>query len=221
VRQAALLAALQLGDSAFPSGAYTQSHGLETLIAEGQVVSAADVEAVLAAHLEHRLAKADLPALLAGHRAAAAGDAVSLARIDDALTAVTLTREQRQASSRVGARLVAEAARLAPHPILAACRPSNAAVGFALAGFVLGLDGPESASTYAYSFASALVSASLRLLRIGHGEAQAVLRRSHPLIERAVTEAGTLPWDRLCPFAPGLDLASARHERLPARLFAS
>jgi urease accessory protein len=219
--QTALLAALQLGDSAFPSGAFTQSHGLETLVAEGQATCAADVEAILAAHLRHRLARADLPALLAAHRAAAAGDATLLAAIDDALTAVTMTREQRQASSRVGARLIAEAERLAPHPILAACRPNNAAVGFALAGYVLGLDAPESASTYAYSFASALLSASLRLLRMGHGEAQAVLRRSHPLIEQAVAAAGAVRWDSLRPFAPGLDLASARHERLQARLFAS
>jgi urease accessory protein len=221
VRQSALLAALQIGDSAFPSGAYTQSHGLETLVAEGTVTSASDVEAILAAHLRHRLAKADLPALLAAHRAAAAGDRELLGRIDGALTAVTMTREQRQGSSRVGARLVAEATRLAPHPILAGYRADNAAIGFALAGFAMGLDAEESAFTYAYGFASALVSASLRLLRIGHGEAQAVLRRSHPLIEQSVADAAALPWHALRPFAPGLDLASARHERLPARLFAS
>jgi urease accessory protein len=94
-------------------------------------------------------------------------------------------------------------------------------VAFALAGQAMGLSARESALTYAYSFASGLVSASLRLLRIGHGEAQAVLRRSHTRIEQAVEDAGFISWDALCPSAPGLDLASARHERLPGRLFAS
>src|ERR1700704_5763206 len=93
-----LLAALQLGDSAFPSGAFTQSYGLETLVAERAVSSAADVEAVLAAHLRHRLGKADLPALLAAHRAAADADVDQVLRIDAVLTAVKMTREERQAS---------------------------------------------------------------------------------------------------------------------------
>src|SRR4030081_1329379 len=100
-----LLAALQLGDSSFPSGAFTQSHGLETLVADGEVTSAADVEAVLAAHLSHRLARADLPALLASHRAATGPDLDQLEKIDEALTAVKMTREERQASARMGARL--------------------------------------------------------------------------------------------------------------------
>jgi urease accessory protein len=218
---AALLAALQLGDSAFPSGAFTQSYGLETLVAEEAVTGAADVEAVLAAHLRHRLALSDLPALLAAHRSAEDGDPEQVLRIDGALTAVKMTREERQASGRMSARLTAECQRLAPHPMLASCRPGNAAVAFALAGYAMGLSAPESALTYAYGFASALLSASMRLLRIGHGEVQAVLRRSHALIEQAVDDAELVPWDALCPFAPALDLASARHELLPARLFAS
>ena len=39
--------------------------------------------------------------------------------------------------------------------------------------------------------------------------------------QQAVEDAGFISWDALTPSAPGLDLASARHERLPARLFAS
>jgi urease accessory protein len=221
MRPTDLLAALQLGDSAFPSGAYTQSHGLEAMVAEGSARGAADLERILADHLRHRLGKSDLPALLAAHRAAAAGDTQLLMRIDEALTSVKLMREERQASNRVGLRILAEAERLAPHPIFASSRPANAAVAFALAGFAFELDARESALTYAYSFASAFVSASMRLLRIGHGDAQGVLRRSHALIEDAVDTAESIHWEALRPSAPGLDLASARHERLPARLFAS
>src|ERR1700694_1517301 len=103
-----MLAALQLGDSTFPSGAFTQSYGLATLVAERAVTGAADVEAVLAAHLRHRLAKADLPALLAAHRAATETDLDLVLRIDSALTAVKMTREERQASHRMGARLISE-----------------------------------------------------------------------------------------------------------------
>src|SRR6202165_5536889 len=93
----ALLAALQLGDSAFPSGAFTQSYGLEALVAEGAVTCAADVEAAPADPPRHRLARADLPSLLAAHQAAVEGDVERVARIDHALTAVKMTREERAA----------------------------------------------------------------------------------------------------------------------------
>lgn len=216
----ALVAALQLGDSAFPSGAFTQSYGLETLVAEHAVSNAAEVEEMLAAHLRHRLARADLPALLAAHRAAMSADTDVVTEIDLALTAVKMTREERRASHRMGARLLTEARRLAPHAVLDSS-PSNAAVAFALTGLAMGLSGRESAMTYAYGFASSFASASMRLLRIGHGDAQAVLRRSGATIEQAVDYAETVPWSALSPFAPRLEMASARHERLPARLFAS
>ncbi len=217
---ASLLAALQLGDSAFPSGAFTQSYGLETLVSEKAVFNAAGVEEVLAAHLRHRLARADLPALLAAHQAAAASDTDLVRQIDDMLTATKMTREERQASQRVGARLIAEAKRLAPSPIFES-GPCNGAVAFALAGCAMGLDARESATTYGYSFAAALVSAAMRLLRMGHGDAQSILRLSHALIEQAVNEAETIRWAELCPFAPQLDLAIARHEHSQVRLFGS
>src|ERR1700694_3461007 len=118
---AALLAALQLGDSAFPSGAFTQSYGLEALVAEGAVTCAADVEAVLADHLRRRLARADLPSLLAAHQAAVEGDVERVARIDHALTAVKMTREERQGARPVGAPPAGGGGRRAGHPTAAAC----------------------------------------------------------------------------------------------------
>src|SRR3982074_3726659 len=194
MKAAPLLAALQLGDSAFPSGAFTHSYGLETLVAERAVSSASDVEAVLSSHLRHRLAKSDLPALLAAHRAATNSDVDLVIRTDAALTAIKMTREERQASHRMGARLMTEARRLAPHPVLESS-PQNAAVAFGMAGLAMGVSARAAAFTYASSFASSLVSASMRLLRMGHGDAQALLRRSHPAIERAVDDAEAVPVD--------------------------
>jgi len=114
----AFLAALQLGDSLFPSGAFTQSSGLETLVADGEVTAAADLRALLRTHLVHRLARADLPVLLAVHDAAAAGDLDTVLEADRLLAAVKLAREERTASARTGRRIAAEAARLAPTPVL-------------------------------------------------------------------------------------------------------
>jgi urease accessory protein len=225
----AFLAALQLGDSLFPSGAFTQSSGLETLVADGEVSDAAGLRALLRTHLRHRLARADLPVLLAAHAAAAVCDIDTILEADRLLAAVKLAREERTASTRMGRRIAVEAARLAPGPaltaFLAAVReeraPGNAAVAQGLAAHAMGIAASRAALLACYMFGSGLVSAALRLMRIGHGDAQAVLRDCRPDMAAAVETALAADWRDPRPCAPQLDVAGARHERAPARLFAS
>src|ERR1700704_5337196 len=96
------LAALQLADSQFPSGAFTQSHGLEALAADGLLANRESLVAVLEVSLRERLATSDLPALLAAHAAAKASTHAEVRDIDHLLTATKLAREEREASVRVG-----------------------------------------------------------------------------------------------------------------------
>src|SRR5260370_1745220 len=106
------------------------------------------------------------------------GDAAAVGRggqTEEMPPATKMTREERQASQRVGARLIAEAKRLAPSPIFES-GPCNAAVAFALAGWAVGVDARESATTYGYSVSAALVSAATPPPRIAHGAAPALLR---------------------------------------------
>jgi len=222
----AFLAALQLGDSLFPSGAFTQSSGLETLLADGEVTDAAGLRALLRTHLLHRLARADLPVLLVVH---ATGDLDTVLEADRLLAAVKLTREERTASARTGRRIAAEAARLAPEPVLAAfaaaaaggATPGNAAVAQGLATRAFGIAAEPAALLACYAFAASLVAAALRLMRVGHGDAQAVLRDGRADMEAALEIARGADWRDPRPCAPQIDVAGARHERATARLFAS
>ena len=222
-----LLAALQLGDSRFPSGAFSHSFGLETLIAEGSVRAPDELAQALDVQLRERLARADVPALLAAH--AWAGDLATVCAVDRELRAVKLTLEDRQGSERMGRRLATEVLRLAPDPaldgFLTAVRegraPGNHAVALGLAGRALGLEGRDAALVACYTSAAALVSAAQRLLRLGHGAAQELLLGAWPAMTEALRIAEGVDWRELCPCAPGFDVASARHERAPSRLFAS
>jgi urease accessory protein len=143
---------------------------------------------------------------------------------------VKLAREERAASRQVGRRLLAEGLRLAPqHSGLSqvgaeaerGTAHGNAAVAFGLAAQALGLPAEPAALVSAYAFSAGLVSAAMRLARLGHGEAQAVLLHARPDMARSLDIARTVPWDELAPFTPQLDIACARHERLGARMFAS
>ena len=122
----ALLRLLQLADSGFPSGAYTLSNGLETLVAEGAIGDADDLAGFVRVHLLAKFARSDLIALLAAHDAGgepadAAADDDQLDRIvaiDRRLTAAKIAADDRLGSARVGRRLATEVARLAPSAAL-------------------------------------------------------------------------------------------------------
>lgn len=223
-------AALQLADSLFPSGGFTLSHGLETLVADGLVRNADDLEVSLGVHVRERMAMSDLPALMAAHRGAAEAGLATVVEADRLLAAVRLVGEEREASARVGLRVAVEAARLVPSdPGLARyvdhvrtrTAPGSPAVALGLAGAAFGVPVDETAMVACHTFASAYVSAAMRLLRLGHGDAQAVLWRSHPAMRAAVERAAGMDWRELGPTSPQLEIAAARHEGADARRFAS
>jgi urease accessory protein len=220
------LAALQFSDSMFPSGAFTQSHGVEALVADGLLDGPDALRRVLEVSLLQRLATADLPALLSAHSA----DHAEVIAIDQMLSAVKLAREEREASVRVGRRVAVEVMRLVPEDralsdfveaIEASHTPGNASVAQGIAAAALGIPAHIAALGACHSFAAAMVSAAMRLTRLGHGDAQAVLRSVHPLMAEAVAIASQLPWQKMRSSAFQLDIAVARHERAEARMFAS
>jgi urease accessory protein len=226
-----LLATLQLADSGFPSGAYTLSGGLETLIEEGIVRDAVGLGGCVRVALLGRAARGDLAALVAAHRAASEtpADIETILAIDRRLHATKLAAEERQGARRVGLRIAVEAGRLAPTPLLAAFRdaieigttPGTAAVCHGVAAAAMAIPERQAALAAAHGTALGLLTVGIRLGRIGHGDQQRLLRDAREVIVRAVDIACTTDWRALRPFAPGLDVAMARHEIAAGRLFAS
>jgi urease accessory protein len=250
----AWLAALQLADSLFPSGAFTQSHGLEALAADGLLAGRATLTAAIEMGLRERLATADLPALLAAHRAAEASAHAEVREIDRLLGTTKLAREEREASTRVGRRIAFEVARLAA-PTLPCPRgksrdpddigspasgggersalyiyiegiddgstPGNASVAQGVAAAALGVPAQIAALGACHSLGAALISAAMRLTRLGHGDAQAALRDAQPAMAEAVATAQRLDWRTMRSSCIQLDVAMARHERAETRMFAS
>src|SRR5262245_66042002 len=77
-----LVRVLQFGDSMFPVGGFAFSCGLESAIQTGIVADAATLHAFTRTAVE-QAARGDGIALIAAHRAAAAGDVEVLIRIDE------------------------------------------------------------------------------------------------------------------------------------------
>src|SRR5262245_22785287 len=112
---AGFLSVLQLSDSAFPSGRYTLSHGLEAFAQDGLLdvpAAAATLEVMLTDVVRFGVAPSDGIALACAHRAvgpAGVVDQALVAQVDERLTAVKLARETREASTRTGRALLVTA----------------------------------------------------------------------------------------------------------------
>jgi urease accessory protein len=226
----ALLATLQLADSAFPAGLYTASHGLETAAQEGRVRTAADLERFAVDWLSWAIGPADAVGVGAAATAGAGGDLETLLAVDARLAATKLAREGREASLKSGGRLLATAVRLVPprsvladyaRAVRAGAAPGTHAVAFGAAAGALGVPPPAAVLAELHAAASGLLGAALRLLRIDHQQTQTVLRRLAPRLAAIAAGAVATDWRRLQPAAPYLDVLQMRHEEAHVRLFMS
>ena len=219
------LAALQFGDSFFPSGAVSFSLGLETLHADGIVTRAADLGAFLADQVVERWASSERAFLAAAHRAF--GDWPAVAGIDALQEAMTLPRESREGSRKGGAALLGVHARMgtpgaAPYRerLRAGAAHGHLAVvqGITLAGSGLELARAEAVSVH--GFCVTILGAALRLGLIGHLDGQTMLRDMRPRIAALLAAPAPGLADARA-YAPLADIAVARHERARVRLFAN
>lgn len=219
-----LLAALQHGDSFFPSGGVAFSLGLESLRDDGRIREAASVERLIAEQIAGRWASCDRSFIAAVHGAA---DFEQVSALDRRLDAMTLPRELREGSRRNGAALLRVHAELGTpraaeyrQLVRAERAPGHLPViqGLVLGGAGLSLD--DALAVAAHGFTVGLLAAALRLGLIGHVAAQAALRRLHATIEAAL--AAPLPAPEAAhAFTPLAEVAVMRHETSSGRLFAN
>ncbi|MEU9073349.1 urease accessory UreF family protein [Kitasatospora sp. NPDC048538] len=223
-----LLVSLQLTDSAFPSGFYTLSHGLEGY-AQARAVTPDTLPELLADLLRHGVGPSDATALALAHRAARAGDWEHLAEVDQRLHATRLNRELRLAATRTGRQLLDIAREsvggeaLERYAVLVADKraPGSQAVAAGVVYAAADVPVDQAVASDLFAFCASFVGAALRLRLTDHRRAQVVLRATAPVIEETVAAALTRELADLGGCVPVADAMSGRHERAEARLFAS
>ena len=226
VRQ--LLVCLQLADSAFPSGFYTMSHGLEGFSQAGWMTRK-DVDGLLADLLMHSVGPGDATALARAHDAARAGDWDLVQEIDRRLFASKLSAEMRKASVRSGHQVcdlalevlggdgLAEYHRRIRAKTTPGCQAIASAVAYASAG----VTAERAVVADLFAFSASFVGAALRLRLTDHRQAQVVLHGASAVIDDVTAHALVRDIDDMGGCVPVADIMSARHERAEARLFAS
>jgi len=220
---------MQIVDSAFPTGAFAHSFGLETYVQNGAVHDSSSFAEFLAANLRHGVGACDAVAACVAHRAVTAGDHDALFEADELLAAMKLPEETRRAGETLGKRLLATCDAVFDEPAIGELRErfavrgaaSQHAVVFGAVASVLRVERQPACAAYLHSHAMAQASAAVRLVPLGGTEAQRVVRSLHGAIDELAGRAAGSGIEDMSSFIPGLDIASMRHAGLTARLFMS
>jgi len=219
---------LQFGDSVLPIGAFAFSNALETAVHERQVRDVAGLREFVHTACS-RAAATDGIALLEAHRGAREEDLTRIVRADHAVLNRKLNEETRTMTVRMGKKLAEVASHVLHKPILATwlttinqgATPGTYPVTLGLTLAAQGLWEGHAFAVHSYGTAAMILSASLRLMRIDHLDAQSILYEVNGAAEAQYERYRACTLDDMASFAPMMDILAAAHVNAHVRMFMS
>lgn len=222
----ALVRLLQLASPALPIGAYSYSQGMEWAVEAGTVRDAATASAWIGDLLDLVVAPGEAAVAWRLLVAADRRDWHEFGKWNTWFCASRETSELRAETEQMGAALIKLALAL---ELLDAQGTEQLARGQAIslpAAYALSVRGSGVASdsglvAYVWAWLEAQVAAAIKCVPLGQVAGQRILRALGARIPGVAAVARAIPDDDVTSFAPGLALASARHETQYTRLFRS
>jgi urease accessory protein len=213
----------QLADSAFPSGGFAHSAGLEAAVQLGDVVGPTGLERFVTRGLWQAGTFA-LPVVTEAH----SQPPETIARLDRLCDAMTPSHVPNRASRAQGQALLRAAAAAFPEavePLASRVRAERLPGHLApIAGAVLrtlGVPRDQAQRLFLFLTLRGVVSAGVRLGLVGPLEGQAIQARATAVAEQVLAECGSRSLDEAAQVDPVLDLLQGHQERLYSRLFQS
>jgi urease accessory protein len=214
---------VQIADSAFPTGGFAHSGGLEAAVHLGAARTAPALDAYVAAHVWNT-GHAALPFVATAH-----DDPSGVPLLDARLDAMLTNHVANRASRTQGRTFLATCERVFDEASVAELAkrarrldaPSHLAPAFGAVLQALGAARLETLGLYLYLALRGVVSAAVRIGVAGPHEAQRLQRRHCLTIDAVVGCCERLTCDEAATVAPVTDLMGATHEHLYSRLFQS
>ena len=217
---------LQLASPALPVGAYSYSGALESAIEDGFVVDAASAERWIGDVLDYSLASYEAPVLWRLLQALRDDDREAYLRWNAMFRAGRETSELRAETLQMGRALQALLAELslcddAALSILRQAEQLTFPAAYAFAAHHMRVDAKAALIGYLWSWLENQVMAALKAAPVGQTAGQKILAGLGARMPVIAEAAAQLADDDLSNFAPGLAIASSRHEIQYSRLFRS
>lgn len=220
---------LQVADSIFPIGAYTQSNGLETYVQKGIVKDGKTARGYLCNMLSYGIKYTDVLALKLAYEYTAQKDINKLIELDEMLYALKAPREVKEGSAKMCARFLRISEKFGETDFLlkynelikeGKCVGQHSIV-FGMFCAEYSIDKMESISAYLYNAASCIVNNCAKLIPLGQMEGQLILFDSSELLKNIAQEIMNLSIDDLGRCTIGFDIKAMQHENLYSRLYMS
>jgi urease accessory protein len=211
----------QLADSAFPTGGFAHSGGLEAAWQHGEIQGRDDLHQYARTSVT-QLGRTTLPLVTA-----AAADPGRLGELDRLCEAFTPNHVANRASRLQGQALLASADRIFTHPELRKLRDSPSVPHghfppvFGVVMTLLGLDQQTVAQLFLFQHLRALLTAAVRLGIVGPMEGQALQLRLGPHAAGVLQRSFGIAVEDIAQTAPLMDLWQGSQDRLYSRLFQS
>jgi urease accessory protein len=220
---------LQAGDSFYPTGSYAHSFGLEGLVQEGVVHDRATLKSFFQLSVLPALRQAELPLAAHAWRAFGGNDWTAIGELSRLSSALKTAREARAAADNIGRQRAELMATLRTHPLAIDYLkragkgewPFSPAISAALEGQVFGAPLPAVLGGVYYAAVASLLSAAMKLLRLGQNASQSLLVETLAEAPAIIAAAELVPVAEIGWFNPWLDIAAARHATADSRMFIS
>jgi urease accessory protein len=212
---------------AYPVGAFSYSHGIETAVEEGFVTDRASLVAWLESVLERGTGMVDAALFAAAWRTVEAADWPAFDAVAERATAWRGTAEMALEARQQGGSFLSITRTAWPHPALDMGHARTGGeialpVAVALATAAHGIALAPALGGYLHAFAANLISAAVRTVPLGQTDGQRALAALEPAVLRTVEAAlAAASLDEIGTATPLLDWCSLRHETQYTRLFRS
>ena len=223
------LALMQLADSFFPTGSFTLSHGLETLVQTGKIQSVPELQTFLQLLLRNKVGVTDVVALIHGHRGIKNDNMKAVRQADRQLFVQTAIAKNRETQRQSGRALLMVASSTWEDKRLAILNREAATgeihclhpVMFGVVAAIAGLSERDAVLAFLHGLVTSILGAAIRLSVLGHLQAQQVLLKLTADIESVWSKAASMELEQMWSGTPFIDIAQMQHPKLPQRLFAN